>query len=106
MVVAIDRSAAAVRQAIRGSADELERGLVEFRLASVEEFSLADGESRFDLAFAFRVGALDGRHPELADAARAALAACLVPGGKVLIDGGHPLREFDLAPAGSPRPRG
>lgn len=39
-----------------------------------------------------------------AAAARAALVACLVPGGKVLIDGGNPLREFDLAPAGSPRP--
>ena len=29
-----------------------------------EDFELKDGDEKFDLVFAIRVGALDGRHPE------------------------------------------
>jgi hypothetical protein len=40
------------------------------------------------------VGALDGRHPELEPAALARIAKALTKNGKLLIDGGNPLREI------------
>lgn len=54
------------------------------------------GEAPLDLAVAIRVGALDGRHPELQAASVAAIKAALKPGGRMYIDGGDPLREIDL----------
>ena len=50
----------------------------------------------FDLAFAVRVGALDGRHPELEARARQRIADALTPHGRLFIDGGDPLREIRL----------
>ena len=61
-VLAIDRSSRAIEQAKRNCAAEIESGLPEFRQAAIEDFELRDGEPPFDLAFAVRVGALDGRH--------------------------------------------
>lgn len=95
-VVAIDRSAAAIAQAIAGSAAEIAAGQIEYRQASAEGFRLADGEPRFDLAVAIRVGALDGRHPQLEARALAAIAGALGPEGRLFIDGGTPLRELPL----------
>ncbi|MDO1559779.1 methyltransferase domain-containing protein [Brevundimonas sp. 2R-24] len=92
-VLAIDRSAAAVRQAQAGGDVG---GKLSVRQASAETFELEDGEAPFDLAFAFRVGALDGRHPKAGEAARARIRAALKPGGRLFIDGGDPLREIDL----------
>lgn len=94
-VLAVDRSAAAVRQ---GRAGDDVGGRLRFRRAEAETFALEPGEPRFDLAFAFRVGALDGRHPETGEAARARIRAALKPGARLFIDGGDPLREIALNP--------
>ena len=37
------------------------------RQVSAEDFVLRPGEEPFDVVFAVRVGALDGRHPEIGD---------------------------------------
>jgi len=68
-----------------------------FRQAAVEEFVLQEGEEPYDIAFAVRVGALDGRHPELEKAAFDRIAQALVKGGRLFLDGGDPLREVSLA---------
>ncbi len=95
-VLAIDRSPAALRQAEAGSAAGIAAGTLAFRRSAAETFALARGEEPFDLAVAIRVGALDGRHPAAGILARAAIKAALKPGGRLLIDGGNPLREVDL----------
>lgn len=95
-VLAIDRSAKAIEQAIAGSSAEITTGILEFRQTPAETFALHPGEAPYDLAVAIRVGALDGRHPEAGKLARAAIKAALVPGGKLYIDGGNPLREVEL----------
>ena len=92
-VLGIDRSAVAIVQALAGSRAEIEAGLLSFRQVSVEDFELEPDEAPFDLAFAVRVGALDGRHPAAGRQARARLRAALVPAGRLLVDGGDPLRE-------------
>jgi len=93
-VVAIDRSAKAIAQA--RAASDLPSAQLDFRCIAAEDFTLAAGEAPFDLAFAFRVGALDGRHPQAGVLARARIAAALKPGGRLFIDGGTPLREIAL----------
>lgn len=88
----IDRSASAVVAARNGSATEIAAGLLDVRRSTVEELSLEPGEAPYDLAVALRVGALDGRHPELEARALAALASALTPRGELYLDGGDPLR--------------
>ena len=85
-ILAIDRSAKAIALATAGSAADLATGRLEFRLCAVEEFTLDPSDEPFDLAFAMRVGALDGRHPELEAAALARIRAALQPNGVLLID--------------------
>lgn len=96
-VLAIDRSATAIAQATAVSAAELASGVLGLRRVAIEDFALAPGEAPYDLALAVRVGALDGRHPALQARALERVAAALVPGGRLLIDGGDPLREVPLA---------
>jgi len=98
-VLAIDRSAKAIAQAIAGSDVELASGQLEFRCVSVEDFALAKGERPYDLAFAIRVGALDGRHPAAGRIAHARLRQALVKDGRLFIDGGDPLKEVTLGVA-------
>lgn len=95
-MLGVDRSAAAIAQARAASYAEIEAGRLVFRETAIERFALALGEAPFDLAVAIRVGALDGRHPELESAARAGVAAALARGGRFFIDGGRPLRELAL----------
>lgn len=95
-VLAIDRSAAAIRQAEAGSRAEIEAGRLTLRRVAVEDLVLEPGEPPYDLAVAVRVGALDGRHPRAGERARARLAAVLVPDGRLFVDGGTPLREIPL----------
>lgn len=95
-VLAIDRSAAAIRQLRAACAAELASGRMSTRQVAVEELELLPGEEPFDLAFAVRVGALDGRHPGLERRAHERIARALVPGGRLFIDGGDPLREIRL----------
>jgi cyclopropane fatty-acyl-phospholipid synthase-like methyltransferase len=91
-VLGIDRSAKAIAAAEASGGPS---GL-SFRCSSAEAFRLAPGERPYDVAVAIRVGALDGRHPEIAAAALAAIAAALLPDGRLFIDGGDPLRELPL----------
>jgi SAM-dependent methyltransferase len=92
-VLGIDRSPKAIAQATALSAGDA--GLC-FRVVAIEDFELQPGETPFDLAFAVRVGALDGRHPELEQRALRRIRAALAPHGRLFIDGGDPLREIAL----------
>lgn len=95
-VLGIDRSSKAIVQAVAGSHEEIEAGRLSYRQSTAEEFVLAPDEAPFDLAVAVRVGALDGRHPAAGELARRRIRAALVAGGKLYVDGGNPIREFDL----------
>ena len=59
-VLAIDRSARAIAQAVISSRVEIMAGRLSFREVAAEAFMLEDGEMPYDLAVAIRVGALDG----------------------------------------------
>jgi SAM-dependent methyltransferase len=96
-VLVIDRSARGVALTERNVADEIAAGVLSVRQVAAEDFELEPGEAPFDLAFAVRVGALDGRHPEAGVRARQRIRAALTPDGRLYIDGGDPLREVDLS---------
>ena len=95
-VLGIDRSAKAVAQAIAGSKEQMARGLLRFRRIAIEDFSLEPDEDPYDIAFAVRVGVLDGRHPEKEQVALANIRRALRASGRLFIDGGNPLREVEL----------
>jgi SAM-dependent methyltransferase len=95
-VLGIDRSSKAIAQAIAGSKAQIASGRLRFRHVAVENFELEEGERAYDIAFAVRVGALDGRHPEVGRVALQRIRRALVPGGRLYIDGGDPLRELSL----------
>ncbi len=95
-VLGIDRSGAAIAQALSRSHAEIQAGLLSFRQVSVEDLVLEPDDVLFDLAFAVRVGALDGRHPEAGRTALGRLSAVLGPAGRLFVDGGDPLREVPL----------
>ena len=95
-VLAIDRSAKAIESAMAGSKPEIATDRLRFRQVAIEDFELLPGEEPFDLVFAMRVGALDGRHPEIECRALERLQAALKPTGRLFIDMGHPLREVRL----------
>lgn len=94
-ILAIDRSEKAIDQATNASQKEISAGKLKFQLAAIEEFNLAKGEKKFDLAFAFRVGALDGRHPEIERQAKEKVKSALKPGGKLYIDMGNKTRQVE-----------
>ncbi len=93
-VLATDRSARAVAQARSGSAAEIAAGVMGVRQVAAEDIALADGEARYDLAFAVRVGAFDGRHPAAGARALARLVDVLVPGGVLWVDTGDPIEPI------------
>ena len=95
-ILVIDRSAKGVALIEQNAAAEIASELLSVRLVAAEDFTLAPGEPPFDLAFAIRVGALDGRHPRDGIRARERIRQALGPGGRLLIDGGSPLRDVDL----------
>ena len=95
-VLGIDRSEKAIRQAIGGSEEEIRTGKLSYRQVTIENFELKSGEDFYDIAFAVRVGALDGRHPEIEHLALAKVAKALTKSGKLFIDGGNPLKEVSL----------
>ena len=95
-VLGVDRSTRAVSAARRSAiADGLAPDRFDVECSAVEDFVLGD-RIPFDLAFALRVGALDGRYPGLYDAAVRAVARALRPGGMLFVDEGDPLRRIDL----------
>lgn len=95
-VLAIDRSDKAINQARARSTSELATGRLDFRQVAIEDFELRAEDQLFDLAFAMRVGALDGRHPHVGRLALTRIKAVLKPNGRLFIDGGNPLKEIDL----------
>ncbi len=95
-VLAIDRSPSAIEQLRRSSGDLIDAGRLSARATAVEELVLEPDEQPYQLAFAVRVGVLDGRHPALHDLALRRVAAMLVPRGRLFIDGGDPLVELAL----------
>jgi cyclopropane fatty-acyl-phospholipid synthase-like methyltransferase len=96
-ILAVDRSATAVAQAIAAGAAEIAAGRMSVRQATAEEFTLEPGEEPYDLVFAVRVGAFDGRHPEAGRRALARLVAATRPGARLFVDG----REVALRPGPS-----
>lgn len=95
-ILAIDRSAKAIQQAIAGSHKEISTGRLSFRQVAVEKFELEPEEEPFDIAVAVRVGALDGRHPDIEKQSLRNIAKALTKEGKLFIDGGNPLKEILL----------
>jgi cyclopropane fatty-acyl-phospholipid synthase-like methyltransferase len=95
-ILAIDRSPKAVQKAISGSQTEIESGRLSFRQVPLEKFELEANEKPFDIAIAVRVGALDGRHPEIEKQSLTKIAKALTTDGKLFIDGGNPLKEISL----------
>lgn len=95
-ILMIDRSEKSVALAQRNAAAEITAGRMSVRRVAVEDFELIQSEEPFDLAFAVRVGALDGRHPKAGRAALQRIKNALTPQGRLFIDGGTPLREVQL----------
>ena len=92
----MDRSAKAVAPVTQTAADLIAEGRFSVRQVAVEDLVLRTDEARYDMAFATRVGALDGRFPHLGAQALRRLAGALIPDGRVFVDGGKPLRELDI----------
>ncbi|TCP42041.1 methyltransferase family protein [Tamaricihabitans halophyticus] len=97
-ILAIDRSATAIAQAKISGLEEIASGRMSVRHIAAEDFVLEPGDAAFDIAFAVRVGALDGRHPAAGQVVLERIAAVLAPGGRLFVDGGQPLREIPLSP--------
>lgn len=95
-LLGIDRSAKAIAQATTGSQMEIQNGQLQFWQCSVETFVLPDLEKKFDLAFAIRVGALDGRHPELEAESLQRIRRALTKNGKLFVAGGNLIQEIKL----------
>ena len=95
-VLGIDRSAKAIAQARKGSTAEVASGCLSFRHVAIEDFALNNGERPYDIAFAVRVGALDGRHPAAAKAALEGVTRALATGGRLFVEIGNALREIPL----------
>ena len=95
-VLAVDRSAKAIEQLVASASDLIEAGVLSVRAVACEELVLAPHDQPYDLAFAVRVGAFDGRQPGAGGRALHRLAHTLVPCGRLFIDGGDPLREIVL----------
>ena len=95
LVVAVDRSKKSLEIARRSCEKALGPGRIQFVLCSVEDLHRHSNLDDFDLAFAMRVGVLDGRHPEQMPAALGNIARLLRPSGRLFVDDGSKVREID-----------
>lgn len=95
-ILVLDRSQAGIERTRRVCADEIDAARMSTLCAPVENFRLPAGDPGYDLAFACRVGALDGRHPQLTAGALGCLRAALRAGGQLFLDTGEPMRCVDL----------
>ena len=95
-ILAIDRSAAAIAQARVTAAEQISSGRMSVRQVAAEDFILLPDEEPFDLVFAVRLGALDGRHPTAGERVLQRIAAATRTGARLFIDGGEPLRELAI----------
>lgn len=91
-VLVVDRSRAGIERTRQNCAEYVTSGVLSMLCAPVENFTLEPGTEPFDIAFACRVGALDGRHPRLYEPAVRAIRRALTPSGSLYIDTGDPLR--------------
>lgn len=91
-VLGIDRSERAIAAAQAGAERWGLTRVLAFQCVAIEDLDLVDAP-RFDLAFAVRVGSLDGRHPS--PEAHRRIRAALAPAGRLLV-GGHDLVEVPL----------
>lgn len=95
-VLAVDRSAKAIAQLTLSASELIAAGRLSARQVAAEALELDPDEERYDIAFAVRVGAFDGRHPGAGSQALERLGHALVPGGRLFVDGGEPLREIPV----------
>jgi cyclopropane fatty-acyl-phospholipid synthase-like methyltransferase len=95
-ILAIDRSASAIAQARAAAAEQIAAGRLSVRQVAVEDFVLEADEGPYDIVFAVRVGALDGRYPQSGERALQRIAKATRPGARLFIDGGNPLRELPI----------
>ncbi len=95
-ILAVDRSSKAIAQATAASREHLASGRLRLRQVAAEDFVPLPTDEPFDIVFAVRVGALDGRHPDAYGRVLSRLAAAVRPGARLFIDGGPPLRELPL----------
>jgi trans-aconitate methyltransferase len=82
-VLAIDRSEKAIALARRGGTSDR----LEYRCVAAEDLELEPGEAPYDLVFAARVGALDGRHPRTGERVLERLAAVTTADARLFVDG-------------------
>lgn len=99
-ILAIDRSEAAISRARAAATAEIASGRMSVRAVAAEDFVLAAGEEPYDIVFAVRVGALDGRHPQVGEKVLQRIAAATRSDARLFVDGGDPLRELPI-----PQPR-
>jgi trans-aconitate methyltransferase len=98
-MLAIDRSASAIAQARAAAAQQIASGRMSVRRVAIEDFVLETDEEPYDIVFAVRVGALDGRHPTAGEQALQRIASATSVGARLFIDGGEPLREIPIPAA-------
>jgi trans-aconitate methyltransferase len=101
-ILAIDRSAAAIAQARAAAAEQIASGRMELRQVAAEDFVLDADEEPYDIVFAVRVGALDGRHPEAGEQVLQQIALATIARARLFIDGGNPLRELPIPSSSRP----
>jgi cyclopropane fatty-acyl-phospholipid synthase-like methyltransferase len=92
----IDRSPRGVAQIERSASAQIAAGRLSVQCVAVEDFVRPTGHPPYDLAFAVRVGALDGRHPRAGEQARRRLRLALAPHAPLYTDGGDPLTRLAL----------
>ena len=95
-ILATDRSASAIAQARSAGAEEIASGRMGVRQVTAEQLALDADEEPYDLVFAVRVGALDGRHPDAGERALERIARMTTEDALLFIDGGNPLRELAI----------
>ena len=95
-MLVVDRSSRGCALVERTCAEEIAAGSLSVRCSAAEDLMLEPGEAPYDLCFAVRVGALDGRHPRAGALAVARIRDVLTPAGRLYVDGGDPLRELPL----------
>jgi protein-L-isoaspartate O-methyltransferase len=95
-ILAIDRSATAIAQAEATAMDEIMSGRMSVRQVAAEDLVLQAHEEPYDIVFAVRVGALDGRYPEVGYLALQRIAMATTTDARLFIDGGKPLRELAI----------
>ena len=95
-VLAIDRSARAIAQARVTAAEQILSGRMSVRQVAAEDFFLLPDEEPFDLVFAVRVGALDGRDRKAGEQVLQRIAMATKTGARLFVDVGQPLRELPI----------